>query len=248
MASTITAAPPRRTGLARDRLFYSGIAVTLALTVFIGFAPTYYFGLLGDRPAATITGQPFTTLIHLHGVLFSAWVLLFVAQTALVATHRVRLHQRLGIAGAVLASTMIVIGLATAIEGASRGAAPPGIDPLAFLTVPFFDIVLFATFVGAALWNRRIKDSHKRLMLLAYISIMAAAVARLPGVLPLGPFGFYGLALVFLGVAIAYDYASQRRVHFTYIWGGVLLAVSVPARLMISETAAWRSFAEFLTR
>jgi hypothetical protein len=223
------------------------MAFTLAVTVFVGFGPTYYFALLADGPAATISGQPFTTFIHLHGLLFTAWVLLFLTQTVFIATQRVKLHQRMGIAGAALAAAMIAMGLGTAIEGAARGTAPPGVDPLAFLAVPFFDMVLFATFVSAALWNRRLRNYHKRLMLLAYISIMAAAMARLPGVLPLGPFAFYGLALAFLGVAIAYDYATRQRVHPAYIWGGALLVVSVPARLMISETAAWRSFATFLT-
>lgn len=247
MTITTSARRPVRRDVKSDRLFYSYIATALAVTVFVGFGPTYYFALLADGPAATITGQPLTTFVHLHGLLFTAWVLLFLTQTVFIATRRVKLHQRMGIAGAALAAAMIAMGLATAIEGAARGTAPTGVDPLAFLAIPFVDMVLFAAFVSAALWNRRLRDSHKRLMLLAYISIMAAAVARLPGLLPLGPFAFYGLAFVFLGVAIAHDYASQRRVHPAYIWGGALLVLSVPARLMISETTAWRSFAAFLT-
>jgi hypothetical protein len=246
MTITTSASRPVRRDVESDRLFYSYMAIALAVTVFIGFGPTYYFALLAEGPAATITGQPLTTFIHLHGLLFTAWVLLFLTQTVFIATRRVKLHQRMGIAGAALAAAMVAMGMTTAIEGAGRGTAPPGIDPLAFLAVPFFDMVLFATFVSAALWNRRVRDSHKRLMLLAYISITAAATARLPGVLPLGPFAFYGLAFVFLGVAIAYDYSSRRRVHPTYIWGSALLVVSVPARLMLSETAAWKSFAAFL--
>jgi uncharacterized membrane protein len=109
-------------------------------------------------------------------------------------------------------------------------------------------MTLFAVFITTALWNRRIKDTHKRLMLLAYISILTAAVARLPGVLPLGPFGFYGLTFVFLVVAIAYDYLSRRHVHRVYVWGGALLVMSVPGRLLLSETAAWKAFAAFVAR
>lgn len=250
MVSTVTAhpTPPAATAVARDRLFYGGIALALALTVFIGFAPTYYLQAFGPGPAATINGRPFTALIHLHGVVFSGWVLLFLVQTTLIASRRVRVHQRLGIAGGVFAAAMIVVGVTTAIEAAAQGSAPPGIDPLVFLVIPIVDITLFAVFIGAALWNRRTKETHKRLMLLAYISIMAAAVARLPGVLPLGPFGFFGLTFVFLAIAMAYDYLSRRRVHPAYVWGAAVLIISVPGRLMMSETAAWRSFAEFLTR
>lgn len=250
MAATVTA-PPRSaaaTIAARDRLFYSGMAIAMALTVFAGFLPTYYLRLLGDGPTTTVTGFAFTPMVRLHAVIFSGWVLLFVAQTTFIASHRVKLHRRAGIAGGVFAAAMVVVGIATAIQATARGSAPPGIDPLSFFAIPFFDMTLFAVFITAALWNRRIKDTHKRLMLLAYISILAAAVARLPGVLPLGPFAFYGLTFVFLVVAIAYDYLSRGHVHPVYVWGGALLVMSVPGRLVLSETAAWKAFAALVTR
>src|SRR5438128_514722 len=90
-----------------DRIFYSSIAIVMALTVLIGFAPTYYSKLLGDAPMLTVGNAPFTWVVHLHGALFSSWVLLFVVQTALIANHRVAVHRRLGIAGGVLATAMV---------------------------------------------------------------------------------------------------------------------------------------------
>ena len=170
-----------------DRLFYGGMAIVMGLTVFAGFARTYYLRFFTGGPKATLSGGAFTTPFHVHGALFTAWVLLFIVQTALVAGRRVAVHRRLGVAGAVLAAAMIVAGTFAAITAAARGSAPPGVDPLAFLAIPIFDMVLFATFVTAALALRRDKETHKRLMVLAYVSIITAAVARLPGVLPLGP-------------------------------------------------------------
>jgi len=250
MAVTVAAASPpapdRR--FVYDRRFYSGMAIALAATVLIGFGPTYYLPLLGAGEPTTITGRPVRPIVHLHGVLFTGWVVLFIAQTALVATRRVRMHQRMGIAGAVLAAAMVVVGARTAITGAAAGSGPPGVEPLVFMVVPLTDIVLFAGFVGAALWQRRNREAHKRLMLLAYLSIMAAAVARLPGMLPHGPLVFFGVTFLFLVAAIVYDVISRRRVHAVYVWGGGLLVASVPLRLMLSGTAAWRSFAELLTR
>ena len=230
-----------------DRAFYGGMAVVLALTVLLGFGPTYYSRLLSG-PQATVSGGPFTPVVHLHGALFTAWVLLFVVQTALVSTHRVAVHRRLGVVGAVLAGAMVIAGTSTAIQLARRGGAPPGVEPLAFLVVPLFDMVLFAGFMTAALLRRRNKEAHKRLMLLAYISIVVAAVARLPGILPLGPIAFFALAFVFVIAAAAYDAVTRRRVHPVYVWGGALFAVSVPLRLALSTTSAWHSFAAWLTR
>ena len=231
-----------------DRLFYGGMAIVMGLTVFAGFARTYYLRFLTGGPKATLSGGAFTTPFHVHGALFTAWVLLFIVQTALVAGRRVAVHRRLGVAGAVLAAAMIVAGTFAAITAAARGSAPPGVDPLAFLAIPIFDMVLFATFVTAALALRRDKETHKRLMVLAYVSIITAAVARLPGVLPLGPPGFFGLSFLFVVAAGIYDFLTRRRVHRVYLWGGALLAVSIPLRLAISETGAWRTLAELLTR
>ena len=251
--SSAAATPPASRSAAsgagrHDRLFYGGMAAALGLTVFAGFARTYYLRLFAGGPKATLTGGPFTALVHVHGALFTAWVLLFIVQTALVASRRVAVHRRLGLAGAVLAAAMVVAGTILAIGTAARGAAPPGVDPLAFLAIPIFDMILFASFMTTALALRRDREAHKRLMLLAYISIIVAALARLPGVLPLGPPGFFGLAFLFIVVAGIYDLLSRRRLHRAYVWGGAIFLVSVPLRLVISGTGAWRAFAELLTK
>ena len=154
----------------------------------------------------------------------------------------------MGSRGAVLAAAMIVVGWMTATAAAGRGAAPPGAEPLSFLVVPLFDLALFAVFITAALVRRRDKETHKRLMLLAYISIIAAGVARLPGILPYGPFAFFGIAYSLAFVGLAYDQWSRGRIHRVYYWAIPLLMISVPGRLMLSTTTAWRSFAEFVTR
>ena len=252
MTTTRVMAPPSSAQAAAvryDRMFYSGMAVLILLIVLAGFAPTYYLRLFTtEGPTVTISGSPFTRLLHLHGLLFTAWVVLFLLQAMLVATRRVKLHMRLGIAGAALAAVMVVVGVRTGVAAAKAGAAPPGVDPLAFLVVPLGDIALFAVFAGSALWLRRNREAHKRLMLLASISLLVAAVARLPGLLPLGPLVFFGLTYLLIAGGVIYDIFSRRKVHPVYIWGGLLMVVFVPGRLALSGTAIWRSFAEYLTR
>ncbi len=229
-----------------DRVFYSGMAIAMALAVFVGFARTYYLSSYFGT-STTLSGGPFSTVVHLHAGLFTAWVLLFLVQTSLVATHRVAVHRRLGVAGAVLAGLMVVVGTAVALATARRGGGPPGIDPLGFLVIPLGDMAVFSVLVGAALWLRRNKEAHKRLMLMAYVAILVAAVARLPGVLSLGPLGFFGLTFVpALAVAMLYDRVTRGRIHPAYLWGGVLLILSVPLRLLLSTTPAWHRLAETL--
>jgi hypothetical protein len=246
MATVVAGSLPQSISLRRyDRAFYSSIAIAMALTAFVGFGPTYYFKAFGQGPMATLSGGPMTLLVHAHGALFSAWVLLFIVQTALVAQHKVTVHRRLGIAGGVLASLMVVVGTVTALKVAARGSAPAGVDPLSFLMIPLSDMLCFAGFVALALRLRANREAHKRLMLLAYVSIIVAAVARLPGVLLLGPPAFFGLAFLFIFVGVIYDLVTRRRVHPAYLWGGGMLLVSVPLRLAISTTETWKAFARW---
>ena len=147
-----------------------------------------------------------------------------------------------------MAAAMIVVGTTVAIEMAKRGGAPPGVPPMAFLAIPLGDMVMFAGFMTAAVALRRKKEVHKRLMLLAYASLMAAPAARLPGMLALGPFAFYGIALLFPAAGAIYDFASRGHVHRAYVWGGSLLLMSVPLRLLISNTSSWNAFAHMLTQ
>jgi hypothetical protein len=234
------------TGGNRDRIFYTGMAIAMAFTVFVGFARTYYLrGYFG--PATSVTGgTEIGPLVHLHGILFTAWILLFIVQTGLIAARRAAVHRRLGLAGALLAVAMVIVGTKTAIAAAARGSAPPGLDPLVFLVVPLFDMLLFASFVAMALRRRRDKEAHKRLMLLAYVSIIVAGVARIPGVITLGPLGFFALSFLFAVVGMIYDRHSRGRVHPVYKWGMAVLVLSVPVRLALSSTSAWRSFAASL--
>ena len=236
----------RRPSLSRhDRVFYGGIAIALALTVFVGFGPTYYFRIFSRSPLLA-TGGPVTLLVHVHAMLFSAWVLLFIAQTTLVAQSRIAVHRRLGIAGGVLAALMVVIGTLTALKKAARGEAPAGVDPDQFLMIPVSDMVFFAGFVTAALLLRANREAHKRLMLLAYVCIVVAAVGRFPGMLPLGPPAFFGLAFLFILAGVIYDKTSRGRVHPVYAWGGTILVISVPLRLLISGTDAWKRVAQWM--
>jgi len=239
------AVPPRAIGR-YDRVFYGGVAITAAAMTLVGFAPTYYLRFFDGGPQATVSGGPFSTIVHVHGALFSAWVLLFITQTALISSRRVAVHRKLGVFGGVLAAAMVVAGVTSGIDMGRRGGAPPGIDPLSFMVIPLGDMVMFGGFIAAALTLRRDKESHKRLMLLAYASILAAPAARLPGVLPLGPLAFYAIGFLILAAGVIYDYLSRGRVHRVYLWGGALLVLSVPARLAISGTAAWKAFAQAL--
>jgi hypothetical protein len=228
----------------RERFFYVGMAVVAALIVFAGFSRTYYLKYL-------FANLPLTPLVHLHGFLFTGWIVLLVSQVTLVAADRTDIHRRLGVAGAVLAGLMIIVGPLTAISAAKQGHAPPGAPPaLVFLSIPLFDILVFAILIAAGFYFRRQPQTHKRLMLLATLGILPAAIARLPFafIRANGPPAFFGVTDLILLSCIAYDSIANRRLHPAFLWGGLLVIISHPLRLVIGGTSAWLAFAEWLTR
>ncbi len=226
----------------REQWFFTGMAVFAAAIVLAGFAPTYFLRSVSGQPALS-------PLLHVHGFLFTSWILLFVAQTTLVAAHRTDLHRRLGVAGGTLAVLMLIVGLMVAIGAARRGFTPPGgPPPLAFMAIPLGDLAVFATLVFAGLSFRRRREIHRRLMLFATIGLLTPAIARLPGVLAGGPPAFFGITdLVVIGVLL-YDRYAHGRVHPASWWGSLTVVLSQPLRLAVSGTGAWLAFAQWLAR
>jgi hypothetical protein len=227
----------------RERFFYTGMSIVIAIIVFAGFSRTWFL-----RPYFPQV-QPLIPVLILHGIIFSSWIALFVTQTTLVATKRIRTHMRLGIAGGVLAGAMIIIGTVTAIIRAKGPSPIPDINPLSFLTVPLGDLLVFGILIGLAFYYRRKMDIHKRLMLLATIGILPAAVARLPFTFieQGGPLAFFGLSDLFIIPCLIYDIISRGRPHRATVLGGALIVISHPLRSIIGGTHAWIAFATWLT-
>ena len=229
----------------RHRWFFTGMASAVMATVIAGFAPTYYLKPLFATPALTLP-------VHVHGTVFTAWVLLLVFQTSLVAANRTDVHRRLGVVGAVLAVAMVVSGVVLAIASA-RAAHPAlgalaGAPPLFVLVVPLASVVVFTILAGLGLYYRRRADAHKRFMLLATIALLPPALGRMRVLNAVGPQAFFGVTVLFIAAVVAYDYWTRRRVHAVSLWGGLFLALSFPGRIALGHTDAWLTFARWLVR
>lgn len=239
MATAAASPHPLISLAARDRKFYTGIAIVMLFTALVGFSRTYFLGLIFGH-ATTITGRVPNATVHLHALLFTSWLALLIVQTSLVATHRVKVHRKLGYFGVALGAAMIVVGGRLAVEAARLGAVPPGANPWGFMAIPFGDITTFAIFLlGAVLW-RNDKDKHKRLMILATACLMSAALFRWPGILPLGPLAAYGFTLLFPIAGAVYDRWSRGRVHPVYWWGLGLIVLGIPVRVALLSSPAWQ--------
>lgn len=242
----MAAANPASTDRGVERTFFSGMALGILVLALAGFARTYFLRPL--LPAPTPALPALTPLIHLHGALFSAWVLFFLLQVRLVAGKRLGLHRTLGLGGLGLAALMIAVGALTAIHGAARGIAPFGEEPRRFLAIPLAALVLFALFIAAGVARRRDPQSHKRFMLLATIALLPPAIARWVLLLGLGPPAVFAVATLLLVPLVVWDWRTRRRLHPVTLWAGLLLVVSGPLRLVLSRTDGWLTIADWLVR
>ncbi len=218
------------------------MAVAVALIVFAGFAPTFYL-----RPF--FHAKPLTPLVVFHGILFTTWIVLFITQVRLVAGGRTDIHRKLGVFAACVAVLMPIIGTLAAIASAKRGFTPPGgPPPLAFLAIPLSDMVIFPILAGLGLYFRKRSDFHRRFMLLATLAILTPAIARIPMIRPYGIPAFFGVTDLLILIALFYDRFRRGRYHPAFLYGGFLIILAQPAKIMIARTYIWHRVAEWLTR
>jgi hypothetical protein len=231
---------PRITNRLAERYFFAGMAVLLLATVFLGFAKTYYLAGMFRAPLPS-------WVIHIHGAAFTSWILLLIVQTSLISAGRVAVHRCLGIIGFALACLMVILGSMAATDLLRRDGAALGADAKAFYASSLGDMVIFGTLVYFAFRNRFNPASHKRLILIATIALMAAAINRWPfAVIQQSPFLIMGINDAFLLLLAGYDLRSLHRVHLSTLWRGLFLIIVQQLELPIGSTTIWQNFAAWV--
>jgi hypothetical protein len=207
-----------------------------AVIAVIGFGRSYYLKTLFATP-------PLRTELHVHGVIMSLWCLLFGAQTYLVATRRARVHRRLGILGALLAILVVVVGAHATVEATAREVRDHVVHQFHFLFgINLVNLLLFAILVLTALALRRRTDFHKRLMLLATVTMLAPAIARIVLLVThnaraqILAFDFCILACVSI------DTLWNRRLHPAFGWGAASVVGSFHLIFMTVSAKWWLPF------
>lgn len=232
---------PRRRNL--DHGFFIIASILVVAAVLIGFGPTFYLKqFFGNPPIAR-------SIIWIHGFVMAACVLLFVVQVYFISSKKIKLHQKLGMAGVGLAILVFVTGMMVTLAAAKYGtaSAPAGIPPLEFMIVPFGDMLVFVILFGAALYYRKNSPNHKRLMLLTMINFIPPAIARFPGgFIDYGPLWFYGVPTLITIALIALDAWYNRKLNKVFLFAGIFLIAAMWIRLPLSSTGAWLGFAQWL--
>lgn len=239
--------------------FFLWLALACAAIAIGGFMPTYWLQL----PAGTFSGP---ALLHIHALLNTAWILFLISQAWLVSEGKLRRHRDWGLAGISLATTVVVVGLATAVVALkSEVARGLGDSARAFFVVPVAAIGGFALFTAAALACTHRPEWHKRLMIVGTVSLIQAAAARIPFTMvngfapglrpglvspppPMMPV-IVGLLLQLVIVAgMIHDKRTRGRVHPAWIIGLIGSVSIIILKVPLATTNAWLSFADWTTR
>lgn len=228
-----------------ERIFFPAMALLAALIVIVGFGPSYYFKEITDARELRLS-------VHLHGLVFSAWIILFIVQAFLVRTGNVAFHRKLGMFGLVIAAALVVVGTTVLTARAQTHFYPPWL-----LAISGIDMIMFTAFFSSAIYFRTKPDMHKRLMLLTTLTILGAAVLRWPMLRPMfgsldtltmGSVWMYVGADIPLLAGIIYDQIIHGKINKAYIWGGTALVASQVLRVVFYNSEPWIAFTEVYVR
>jgi len=257
MASHITQpntveAKPNSGTLARKRPwrigFFTVMPGVILLLVVAGFTRTLYARPL-FRPA------PIPPYLYLHGIVLTSWFAWAWAQSLLISAGRIANHRRFGAVGACFAVAVAAAALMASFGSVSRkgfdlnaSASVIGNGITGTTVAQFYSGVVwgnivnalsFALFVAGAVIFRRRPQIHKRFMLLASISILEPALARIarwPGLGgEQGPFIPVVVWSLIAALAV-YDMVSRKRVETCTLIAIVWLLIVRNGAVFISRS------------
>jgi hypothetical protein len=228
-------------GPSSDRLFHAGMAWLFVIVAVGGFAP---------RSLAIVNGTMASPplVVHLHAAVMASWVSLLALQATLSLSGRMDLHRKFGLASLVIAPLVLIMLVTVAVVRQNDAFGTPGgpiVNNILFLQIR--SIVLFPVFFIWALQTRRTDPpTHKRMMLLATLMLLDAAIARMSW-LPFNQFPKSYLAvhlylLLLLVPALLHDLIRLRHIHRAWIWGLVLILPWVIATEFVWDSEWWRNF------
>ncbi|HEX4285510.1 MAG TPA: hypothetical protein VHZ28_10490 [Terracidiphilus sp.] len=215
-----------------DKYFYFGASLLFAAIVVLGFSRTVNPNLLHATPARPV-------LLWIHGFAFTAWIVVYSVQSALVRVHRVPWHRLFGWVAVALAALMIPLGITVSIIMGRFDAVVLHLSDPTFLSVPFSDMALFGLLVSLAILWRKKPESHRRLLFLATCCLLDAPFGRFDYLFNHTLFFICLDAVILLG--LARDLLVNRRIHTVYRYGfpAIVLTQVVVVYLWRGSPAWW---------
>jgi len=186
-------------------------------------------------------------IVHLHAAVFVGWVLLLVAQAAVVAAGRVRLHRQIGTGGMLYGVCVFLVGVLVSILAPAlrvrAGNFPIEVGGMVAI-YSLADLLLFGTFLAFAFAYRGRSEIHKQWIIAATAALGGAAVGR---VMRTDSLEYLLTWLAPVLAMIAIDLATRRRLRPVPLIGGALIVVSF-FKVPLLAAPVWRDVGRALLR
>lgn len=226
-----------------DRVFFPVLLGVMLLLVWLGFAKTYY-------AAGMVRAHLPSMAVHIHAAAATLWLVTLMVQIGLVTARKVKLHMTVGLWGFALAGVLVVLSMNAALDALRRNMSPPGsgLSPETFFVVPVTGAGFFLFAAGWSYMARRRPQEHKRLIMIATIAILDAAVGRFPYTVMPSLTGLKQSLVLFalLAVIAVYDVVTLKRVlKATWVPAVVLVVVHL-VRIPLAMTPVWVKFADWV--
>ncbi len=226
---------------ATSRHFHAGMALLFVAVAIVGFAPRSLAIVGGTMPNPPL-------VVHLHAAVMASWTLLLALQASLSLAGRMDLHRRTGLASLVLGPAVLLVLIAVTIVRQNDAAGTPAaaiVNNILFLQIR--SILLFPTFFIWALATRHSDpQTHKRMMLMATLMLLDAAIARMTwlpfNVFPNGYLAVHLYLLLLLVPALLYDLMTLGRIHRAWVAGLALVLPWVVLTEFVWGSEWWRTF------
>jgi hypothetical protein len=231
-----------------ERLFYVVAGSVMLIATVVGFRSFLAHGkAIGG---GEITRQ-IVPLVVVHGLAMFSWISLFLVQSIFILNGNRRLHMRIGVAGAVLAGAMVILGSATAILSTRHN--PEGYQIFGgarfFLATMLGEMLGFGTLVAIAVTYRRRAEIHRPMMLLASLMIISGGLGRCPyiadfAIMP--PLYVLGPALVLGALFLVLQWALIRVVSRWYALGYSAVVIASLIFIIVGHTSLWNQMARVI--
>lgn len=219
------------------------ITALFMVIIIIGVQWGFYRSYTSQFP----TFQDSTTVIHIHGALLMAWLMLLVAQPMLIYLKKAKLHRTIGKLAYVL-GPLIIISVFLVGRGSYCRSLDifPESEILATMALDIRGLITFAIFWALAMGSRKTPSTHMRYMIATGILAIGPGVGR--GLMSSFDFSLYTalsitdvLDLVIVGILLGVDLVKKNDYKPYLVVFVLLLAGSI--LWQIKDGSLWQNFA-----
>lgn len=210
--------------------FWLASAAAMVLVIIAGFGLQFLAG------RSSFSARP---LVHVHGMLFMGWVVIFAVQAWAATSGPIALHRQVGRLAMLWLPLMAIMGTWITVDVVQRGITPFFFQPQHFLIGNPLSLLVFLCLVGTALRLRRRTDWHMRLQIGAMAALLGPGFGRLLPMPLMIPWSFEIaglLGLIFPAIGALRDWRSEGRVHPAWWWGMAGIAAVVPLTQLLATS------------